>query len=571
MSLKQKTLPYSQEPELIRNPDAISDEEIEILLGQLEPKTFPPRHNVHKYWGKKPANVFSECIRFFSQPNEVVLDPFNGSGITVIESLVSGRRGIGYDLNPVAIEITSTLINHCNVDNFSHKAHALIKALEPVAMKLYGTKCRTCGKEVIPVSFGWDKDELTSVRYKCDVCKTPADVPPNAEDIQKTLDSHSQDDFPDRDMLYGWEMQKLKRANIEKFSELFTPRNLRLVGLLNKAIQDIEDESLRNLLRITFTANLAQCTRMIADFKGKAGGPSWKINVYWLPEKAQELNVLHYFNNRVKRTSAAVIDLKHHLPPNAGDMADVRIQDSKHFPKSLSHNSVDYILTDPPYGGEGIQYGELSMLWNLWLGHEQDLDAEVAMNPYRKKNLASYADGLKDVFKNCYDVLRPGRWMSVTFNNKDTQVWESLLSACKGAGFDLRVVTPLRRSAPALTEHTTNVAPKMDVFLHFQKPLRNLREAKKQVADELFNFEDRTRKIAKRLIEKGCETSTSLVLNTLTIEWLSHHYRYDEVNEEGYSCLTLPYVYKILSDDSKLVEVKTNINKRYEDSLWNLK
>jgi len=553
----------------VRNPCAITDEEVEIYLGQLEPKTFPPRHNTHKYWGKKPANVFSDCIKFFSQPNEVVLDPFNGSGITAVESVVAGRKAIGYDLNPIAIEITSTLINHCNVDNFAHKAHVLIKTLEAVAMELYGTTCRKCGKDVIPVSFGWEKDELISVRYKCDACKTSDDVLPNEEDTRKALQEYNQEDFPDRDMLYGWEMQKLKRANIEKFSELFTPRNFRLSGLLSKAIQNTEDESLKNLLRVTFTANLANCTRMIADFKGKAGGPSWKINCYWLPTKWQELNVLHYFNNRVKRTSAAIIDLRHNLPPNAGNLADIRIQDSQKFPETLLPNSVDYILTDPPYGGEGIQYGELSMLWNLWLGHEQDLSSEIAMNPYRKKGLSDYAEGLTAVFKNCYKVLRPGRWMSVTFNNKDTQVWESLLAACKGAGFDLRVVTPLRRSAPALTEHTTKTTPKMDVLLHFQKPLKNEKKAVAGRTEGRFNFEERTGKIARVLIEKGCSTSTSLVLNTLTIEWLSHHYKYEQVNEEGYDCLTLPYVHKILSSDANLQEVKTNMNKRYEDSLWN--
>ena len=556
--------------EAVRDPNQITDEEVEIQLGQLEPETFPPRHNTHKYWGKKPSNIFNDCIKFFSQPNEVILDPFNGSGITVVESVIAGRRAIGYDLNPIAIEITSTLVNHCNVDNFSHKAHTILKSLEPVALELYGTKCRSCGKLVIPTSFGWEKSELVSVRYKCNACKSSGDVPPDDDDIQKTLLAPGQENCPDRDMLYGWEMQKLKRAKVEKFSDLFTRRNLRLSGLLNAAIHAIEDESLKKLLRVTFTANLANCTRMIADFKGKAGGPSWKINCYWLPEKWQELNVLHYFNNRVKRTSAAIIDLRHHLPPNAGSLADIRLQDSRFFPGTLLPGSVDYILTDPPYGGEGIQYGELSMLWNLWLGYEQDLNSEIAMNPYRKKSLADYAEGLQAVFRNCYTVLRPGRWMSVTFNNKDTQVWESLLSACRDAGFILRVVTPLRRSAPALTEHTTKTAPKMDVLLHFQKPLYGA-TVEAAPDGESFSFEDRTRRIARSLIEKGCDTTTSLVLNTLTIEWLSHHYRYQETSEEGYSCLTLPYVQKILSSDASLEEVNTNTSKRYDDSAWKLR
>ena len=36
--------------------------------------------------------------------------------------------------------------------------------------------------------------------------------------------------------------------------------------------------------------------------------------------------------------------------------------------KIIPPNSVDYIFTDPPYGG-AVQYFELSTLWAAWLEH----------------------------------------------------------------------------------------------------------------------------------------------------------------------------------------------------------
>jgi hypothetical protein len=119
------------------------------------------------------------------------------------------------------------------------------------------------------------------------------------------------------EMHYGWEMQKLKRGNIKKFSELFTSRNLLLLSLLWDLIAHVKDDVCRRFLQLTFTANLAQASKMIADYKDNAGGPSWKINCYWLPADWQELNVLHYFKNRLKRTKAAVQELSELLPKDA--------------------------------------------------------------------------------------------------------------------------------------------------------------------------------------------------------------------------------------------------------------
>ena len=47
---------------------------------------------MHKYWGKKPFNEISKFIEQYSEPEEVVMDCFCGSGVTLIEALKAGRR-----------------------------------------------------------------------------------------------------------------------------------------------------------------------------------------------------------------------------------------------------------------------------------------------------------------------------------------------------------------------------------------------------------------------------------------------------------------------------------------------
>jgi hypothetical protein len=48
----------------------------------------------------------SRLIESFSQPGDVVLDPFCGSGTVVVEARLLGRRAIGVDANPLAVRLT---------------------------------------------------------------------------------------------------------------------------------------------------------------------------------------------------------------------------------------------------------------------------------------------------------------------------------------------------------------------------------------------------------------------------------------------------------------------------------
>ena len=69
------------------------------------------RHfGVHGYFTKQSWNIVHDYIKNFSQKGDLVLDPFGGSGVTAIEALMSERRAIHVDLNPMSISIVNGLI-----------------------------------------------------------------------------------------------------------------------------------------------------------------------------------------------------------------------------------------------------------------------------------------------------------------------------------------------------------------------------------------------------------------------------------------------------------------------------
>jgi DNA modification methylase len=60
-------------------------------------------HGYHRYPAKFIPQLAARLIREHSQPGQTVLDPFMGSGTTLVEALVAGRRACGVDINPAAV------------------------------------------------------------------------------------------------------------------------------------------------------------------------------------------------------------------------------------------------------------------------------------------------------------------------------------------------------------------------------------------------------------------------------------------------------------------------------------
>lgn len=439
----------------------------------VEADTYPPRYKAHKYWGKKPANVIASCIERFTRPGDRILDPFCGSGVTVTEAVLLGRDAIGIDLNPIALRIARSRSRPVSIEGLLASKAALDRRLRPIVDPLRKTDCAGCGEAFIR-STVWEGIVPVRVKVACK-CSAKAIVRAitNGERARALSSDYELPLHPDAPLYAGWQMRKLSKAGLDRFSDLFTRRNLFVLAHLWRAIREVEDPASRDLLLLTFTANVAQGSKMIADYSGGAGGPSWKLNSYWLPRVWQELDPWHYFENRFAKTLAACEDTNHALSVPRLGTAELHLGDAAEvIDRCVEPGSVDFVFTDPPYGGEGIQYGELSMLWNLWLEEPQDLRKEIAFNPNQEKDMRFYAEGLERSFSALARVLSPDGRMAVTFNNKDPDVWTALHGAVENAGLEVLRSTPLTRSAPGLTEANAPRAPKVDMLLELQRRRR---------------------------------------------------------------------------------------------------
>lgn len=74
----------------------------EIIAVNLTSHTSPFTHGLHRYPAKFIPQIPRWGIREYSKPGDVILDPFMGSGTTLVEALATGRNGFGTDLDPLS-------------------------------------------------------------------------------------------------------------------------------------------------------------------------------------------------------------------------------------------------------------------------------------------------------------------------------------------------------------------------------------------------------------------------------------------------------------------------------------
>ena len=68
----------------------------------------------HKYGS--PRSVVHQFIELYSEPGDLVLDPFVGFGTTMIEAKKLGRRAVGYDTDGQCVTITEENLDHVEIE-----------------------------------------------------------------------------------------------------------------------------------------------------------------------------------------------------------------------------------------------------------------------------------------------------------------------------------------------------------------------------------------------------------------------------------------------------------------------
>ena len=257
-------------------------------LKNIPANPHPAHYMMHKYWGRKPHNVVSEYIRNYTKEGDTVLDPFMGSGVTIIESVKLLRSAIGIDLNPLSSFIARNTLTELDINEFDRNFYTILENNKKKFDNLYITKCPDCNGSATLLNCVYEEMTLLRVKGRCKNCGTfrkdadQADTKTikKSETLFKKAKKNLEINYPKDEIL-----QYVKRSNKTHIDQLFTSRALLILSNIKTDILSLNNKTNKNMLMMCFSSMLPNVSKMIpGDLKTVNGKSGWQISKLWAPK-----------------------------------------------------------------------------------------------------------------------------------------------------------------------------------------------------------------------------------------------------------------------------------------------
>jgi 16S rRNA G966 N2-methylase RsmD len=438
-----------------------------------------------KYWGKKPHNIWRQYIENYTQDNGIYLDPFAGSAVSAFESIKADRKVIAFDLNPVTSFFIEIFATDFDQSKFKAEVSRIISAFDKdkIYNHYFTTKSRKSDEIAIVQNFKWVDDKIYELgidftksetvkitKGKKTKKKYRYTARPNNEDLKKSSElKNIKIDywFPDKPFPASpsFSANFIQCIGGNNFSNLWTRRNLYVITKIFNEILKCKDENLKKQLLFGFIQTIHLCTKMSVPRRPAAERPfstSWGRSAYICAARKMEMNPLLVFKSNCLGKQAVESCLKSVIPylgkkPKILEVGqsskeknkltgfDIKygIVDINTITDYIPQNSIDFIMTDPPYGNL-VQYLDLSTIWLNWLEkydkkYKPNYEAEITI----KKGSISielYKQRFTNAIKNLHKILKPEGKIVFTFHNKDLKIWNAFLKSITLAGFKIEKV-----------------------------------------------------------------------------------------------------------------------------------
>jgi DNA modification methylase len=249
---------------------------------------------------------------------------------------------------------------------------------------------------------------------------------------------------------------------ITHIHHFYTRRNYYALDL----VAGIEDARLRRaalFCALTIMENNAtRRNRFYIDKRRPNGSPIGPLsNTLYVPTLQTETNI----GRKLLQVLESISKVRQVWPTSR---AFISTQSATRL-RQLPNSSIDFIFTDPPFGGN-INYSEQNILYEWWLGVETNNKAEAITNSVQGKGIHEYSQLMTEVFTEYARVLKPGRYIVVEFHNSANAVWHSIQYALEKSGFIVSNVALLDKIQTTLHQDHKTAAVNKDLAITAYKP-----------------------------------------------------------------------------------------------------
>jgi DNA-directed RNA polymerase subunit RPC12/RpoP len=438
-----------------------------------------PIYMAHGYLTKVPVDAIIPFIGAFTEPGDLIVDPFAGSGMTGVAAAMTGRRARLSDISVLGHHIGANYVNLVAPDVFSQTAARVLRTARHRVPGLYSVPCARCGRPAELIKATWSQVYAcgncgASVTYyraleaaswkpslSCPCCgahlKRSALNRVSEALVQETLRSDcarkqvTQEPSgtepprfsaleqwpnlpigPDREMFYR---SALAKHGLTTTAAFFSRRNLTALVALREAIMTVADESIRGKLMFAFTSILPRASKR---YQWSRKRPLNAQNqTYYISPVFYEWNIFDLFERKIQAALASD-DLIRSRLAFAGPIDVTYDIASAHNLSHLMSDSADYIFTDPPFGSN-IFYSDMSLFQEAWLGDITDRRHEAVISTAVRNGSTAehYETLLTSALRECQRVLKSGGWLSMVFSNSRGEIWGIAQRALRASGLEL--------------------------------------------------------------------------------------------------------------------------------------
>lgn len=275
-------------------------------------------HGLHPYPARMVPQIARRLLKKFANKNDVVLDPFCGSGGVLVEARLAGLNSIGIDINPLACLLAEVKSN----------------PLDPEAIYSVWRKLKS---NII--------HETTAFRFR----EIDVDIP----------------DF--------------SGTNIEYW---FKPTTMKELTIIRRNIETIEDNELRKFFEVPFSLTVRDVsgTRKKEYKLYRLPEDEWRryspdtLTTFIKHTEVAISKMEQFYKEADKSVFSKVFmaDTRFIFTQSFPDEGNRLLKD---YPPKI-------IITSPPYGDSRttVAYGQFSRLSSLWLNFEPQFRKEIVMN-----------------------------------------------------------------------------------------------------------------------------------------------------------------------------------------------
>lgn len=479
-----------------------------------------PVYAFHPYHTKVPPEVIRRLIEHYTEPGDLVLDGFCGSGMTGVAAREAGRHAILLDLAPVAGFVSA-------VNSRSHDWREGVRVMEEIIAAseqkwdyLYLTEenrqklsvnyyvwsdvfsCPECNYEFAFFPHGVIHHGHKVETRKTFPCPRPGGICPaelNVRRVQRVLDAAGKkralvwvnagngkkrlNRAPDKyDLKLADDLEKLAppdwfpadaidpdgySANLAQLghkaitdvSRLLSRRNLIVFADLWERVSRLENQSLKILGRAALTSIFT----VISERQGYFGGGGGMSGNLYMPIVRMEKNIYASLRRKLAKLIEAE-EAKEKL------LTQVLVSNqSSTTLAAIPDATIDYIYTDPPFGAN-IIYSEMNLALEAWLKVKTNNGAEAVVDFSRHRELEQYTALMRQCFSEYYRILKPGHWITIEFHNTSAAIWNLIQTTLAESGFVIAGINLFDKGSTTILADIRPGAAKHDLIISAYKP-----------------------------------------------------------------------------------------------------